>query len=178
MKTPPLKSKKCMSDVTPLIGQTVLHGLESPSVDNIFKVIDDQYENDPLGPTTMSAEEAPPVKRAYAVYGINVPTDVGYDIVQKEGRVKTKFVLDKYAKIDTESADSCSGYNISGGRIYETCDIDRITLVIALTTTIRYKHTSLPNIHHIQNISELVFSVLRNIYSYCNQNQFYKCYRT
>jgi len=92
-------------------------------------VIDSQYDNDPLGPRTTSSEEAPPVKRLCAVYGINVPTKVGYavcrpsSIVQKEGKVKPKLVLDTNTKIATSNnTDNDSGYTINEGKIYETRD--------------------------------------------------------
>jgi len=122
MKLPSFKGKKGATDYVPFSAQTVIHGMHDPGADSSI-LIDNQYENDPLGPRTMSALEAPPVKRVYAVYGINCPTDVGYAIcrpsgvVQKEGRVKPSFVLD--TNVRTENAD---GYTINKGRILETRD--------------------------------------------------------
>jgi len=121
MKLPSLEGREGATDYIPLSAQTVIHGLHG--ADNIFKVIDNQYENDPLGPRTMSALEAPPVKRVYAVYGINVPTDVGYvvrrssGVVQKEGKVKPSLVLD--TNVRTKNAD---GYTTNEGTIRETRD--------------------------------------------------------
>eukprot|EP00588_Corethron_pennatum_P032178 CAMPEP_0194340504 /NCGR_PEP_ID=MMETSP0171-20130528/86589_1 /TAXON_ID=218684 /ORGANISM="Corethron pennatum, Strain L29A3" /LENGTH=356 /DNA_ID=CAMNT_0039105479 /DNA_START=120 /DNA_END=1187 /DNA_ORIENTATION=+ len=126
VKIPQFESTGNTSNYVSLSGETVLRGVGNPRTDNIFTVIESQYENDPLGPRTISSEEAPPVKRVYVVYGINVPTDVGYAVcrprafVQKKGRLKPKFILDTSAKIASDDIDQSCGYTTSGGRIQET----------------------------------------------------------
>lgn len=69
----------------------------------VFKLIQDYYERDPLGPTTRSALDAPPVKRVRAIYGINVPTEVCAVyrhrpvVVVGDGLADSRYVVDTSA---------------------------------------------------------------------------------
>lgn len=93
--------------------------LKSEYLPRYREMLTDVYETDPLDPRGLSSREAPPVKRVKAVYGIDLPTEVGAvyrrrDIVQKEGRMMCLHEVDKSARID--SAD----YEIEDGLIMET----------------------------------------------------------
>lgn len=51
--------------------------MEREGLDDILGLIENVYDTDPVGPRTRSAMDAPPVKRIKAIYGKNLPTEVG-----------------------------------------------------------------------------------------------------
>eukprot|EP00934_Nitzschia_sp_Nitz4_P006898 Nitzschia sp. Nitz4//scaffold269_size25945//9125//11428//NITZ4_008288-RA/size25945-processed-gene-0.2-mRNA-1//1//CDS//3329544964//6888//frame0 len=44
---------------------------------SFLQSVESLYDSDPLGPRSRSAIDAPPVKRVHAIYGINIPTEIG-----------------------------------------------------------------------------------------------------
>ena len=87
-------------------------------------VLKECYETDPLGPRTVSAEDAPPVKRVKAIYGINLPTHVSAvfrrrNIIEGDGKVQNFHELDSSARLTGKMARN---FVIDKGVICETRD--------------------------------------------------------
>eukprot|EP00548_Thalassiothrix_antarctica_P009308 CAMPEP_0194155560 /NCGR_PEP_ID=MMETSP0152-20130528/65073_1 /TAXON_ID=1049557 /ORGANISM="Thalassiothrix antarctica, Strain L6-D1" /LENGTH=165 /DNA_ID=CAMNT_0038862533 /DNA_START=258 /DNA_END=755 /DNA_ORIENTATION=- len=90
-------------------------------------MVRDYYEDDPLGPRTTSALDAPPVKRVHAIYGINLKTEVcaifrrrPY-IVIGDDMADNRFIIDKETtKIEDGDNDMLNNYELNGGFLYET----------------------------------------------------------
>lgn len=86
----------------------------------IFReLLSNVYEKDALGPRTLSSSGAPPVKRVKAVYGIDLPTEIGAvyrrrNIVQREDRLKCLHEIDPSARIESTE------YEMKDGLIIET----------------------------------------------------------
>lgn len=89
-------------------------------MDNTLQFVQERYEtgdNDAarLGPRTRSAEDAPPVGRVYAVYGINLPTEVGgvyrrRSVLAEGGhRVEKLHELDDAARLKSNGDDNAQG---------------------------------------------------------------------
>jgi len=84
---------------------------------SIFDVHGEYYEQDPLGPLTKSALDAPPVNIVRSIYGINVPSEVGA-IYRKEpvvtigdNKADFRYRLDKsasFGKLDSSSGKDSS----------------------------------------------------------------------
>jgi hypothetical protein len=108
---------------------------------NMFDLYEEYYEQDPLGPTTKSALEAPPVSCVRAIYGINVPTEISA-VYRKEPVVTIgdsiadcRYMIDKSAAfpkrdgnegenerqiIDPRVEEMMEGYHMKDGIITET----------------------------------------------------------
>ena len=105
---------------------------------NMFDVDSEYYEHDPLGPSTTSALEAPPVNIVRSIYGINVPTEVSAVyrkepvVVIGDGKADRRYKIDKSAAFskttDAENVDDpriaamLEGYRLKDGIIEETPD--------------------------------------------------------
>jgi len=103
-------------------------------VDNMFDLVENVYEKDPLGPTKESSLDAPPVKCVRSIYGINVETEAG--AIYRKVPVVTvgdsvadhRYMLDTEACLNTSSGHDALKlkdlltYNIKGGIVYETPD--------------------------------------------------------
>jgi len=80
------------------------------------------YDSDSLGPRTLSSSEVPPVRRVKAIYGTNLPTEVGAvyrrgkDFVDDKRKVRNVFVLDTNAEL----VDETGRYVCEDGIIKET----------------------------------------------------------
>lgn len=101
-------------------GQELLHREGLPGV---FKLVRDCYDRDVLGPRGHSALEAPPVKRVTAIYGVNLPTEVGAiyrraNILKECHKIQKLHILDTTAKLKK----GASNYKITSGIILETKD--------------------------------------------------------
>jgi hypothetical protein len=76
-------------------------------VDNMFDLVENVYEGDPLGPTKESSLDAPPVNCVRSIYGINVPTEAG--AIYRKVPVVTvgdnvadhRYMLDTEARLNT-----------------------------------------------------------------------------
>ncbi len=83
--------------------------------ENLFDLHGEYYEQDPLGPLTKSALDAPPVNIVRSIYGINIPSEVGA-VYRKEpvvtigdNKADFRYRLDKsatFAKLDSSSKDA------------------------------------------------------------------------
>jgi hypothetical protein len=91
----------------------------------ICSLIGSVYDNDPLGPRTLSAVEAPPVRRIKAVYGINLPTEVGCVYRRHKGFVDSDHKLKNIHVVDTSAkfVGHAPGYTCDGGIILETPNV-------------------------------------------------------
>ena len=91
-------------------------------VNTTLNAIQKEYDADPLDPRGRTSSERPPVKRIKAVYGINLPTEVGAvyrrrpAVVDREDSVLNLHRLDTDARV----VDKNSGYITKGGKILET----------------------------------------------------------
>lgn len=105
-------------------------------VDNMFNLVENVYEGDPLGPTKESSLDAPPVKCVRSIYGINIPTEVGA-IYRKvpvvtvgDNKADCRYELDKSARFrpttklrtreDAWARLNLLTYRITDGVIFET----------------------------------------------------------
>ena len=76
--------------------------LRNEGFDKALKCVSNVYDVDPLEPR--NGQKAPPVKNIKAVYGINLPTEVGAvyrrrkAVLEKKNKVVSMFKLDRYAK--------------------------------------------------------------------------------
>jgi hypothetical protein len=102
----------------------------------IWELLQENYENDPLGPATRSSSDAPPVKRVRAIYGINLPTEVcavyrhRKAVVIGDDMADSRYILDKKAKFPDMHDEAVTsnewakknlwGYQMKDGRILET----------------------------------------------------------
>jgi hypothetical protein len=104
--------------------------------DPIWKLLQERYEGDPLGPTTLSALEAPPVKRIRSIYGINLQTEVCAVyrhrpvVVVGDDLADSRYVLDSDATFpplnhcsvfdNPWAKENLKDYKMIRGRIFET----------------------------------------------------------
>jgi hypothetical protein len=82
------------------------------------KLLEEVYEADPLQPRVLSSDEAPPVDRVKAVYGIGLPTEISAvyrrrNIVQQKDRIMSLHELDPLARIESKD------FRIEDGLILE-----------------------------------------------------------
>lgn len=76
--------------------------LRKEGFDKALKCVSNVYDVDPLEPR--NGQKAPPVKNIKAVYGINLPTEVGAvyrrrkAVVEKKNKVVSMYKLDRHAK--------------------------------------------------------------------------------
>ena len=96
--------------------------IEREGLNNTLQMIKDVYDGDNplLGPRTNSSSDPPPVKRVHAIYGINLPTEIGAiykrkDCCLSEEKLKNLYKLDKKATVDSKT-----GYLIKDGLLMET----------------------------------------------------------
>ena len=102
--------------------------LEMEGLYDAIGLVEDTYSNDPMGPNSLSAYHAPPVKKVTAIFGINLNTEVSgvykrspsvrISMSSTRHKVQQMFVLDKDARLSKKghSKHLC----IDGGVIYET----------------------------------------------------------
>jgi hypothetical protein len=104
--------------------------LENEGMARTLDFVHNRYEKDALGPRTLSASDAPPVKRVIAIFGINRPTEVGAvyrrrAVFMQPGDQNT---LEKLHRLDSSSRIKTSfkvgGKSLRGGVIMETPESD------------------------------------------------------
>mmetsp|Transcript_6364 Transcript_6364/g.15050 ORF Transcript_6364/g.15050 Transcript_6364/m.15050 type:complete len:745 (-) Transcript_6364:627-2861(-) len=125
------------NEYVPLSGQAILRaeGLG----DTFVALTRDKYnrEVDPVGPRDRSSAERPPVKRTFAIYGINLDTEVakvckrvsGYleDDTPHEKQARPRFEIDDQTKL-YEAASG--GHKLEDGTLWEdysTAQVDLLT---------------------------------------------------
>lgn len=93
-------------------GYTAVSGynlLAAEGLNHIFDTMDQVYENDLVDPRGLSSIRSPPVRSIKAIYGVNLPTEVGtvYKRQQAVLKIKTRptsvFVPDKKAILHLEN---------------------------------------------------------------------------
>jgi hypothetical protein len=94
--------------------------MEREGLNNTLSFIKEAYDDDDLLPRSYSSEDPPPIKRIHAIYGINLPTEVGAIYTRRDAclspnRLSSLYSPDKKAHIATNT-----GYSISGGILMET----------------------------------------------------------
>ena len=91
-------------------------------MDNVLKFIKSRYEDDPIGPRTRSALDAPPVSRIIAIFGVNKPTEIGAVyrrrclLVKDDHKVEKMHTLDPSARLVSNKG----GLTLKGGVLLET----------------------------------------------------------
>lgn len=118
--------------------------LQAEGIDKqVFKLLKNRYENDPLGPRTKSSHDAPPVKKVIAIYGINRPTEVSAiycrapaQIVLPGGSKESTFVLDTRGRL-SQGTVAAKSYQVSGGIIQETKNTPQVMNEPGGKTTVR-----------------------------------------
>lgn len=93
---------------------------EREGLNDWLRFVKTHYDGDKHRPRNYSSRDPPPVKRIHAMYGINVPTEIGcvysrQDTCASEKMLQSRYVPDKKAIID----ESC-GYIVEDGVIMET----------------------------------------------------------
>ncbi|KAL3937493.1 MAG: hypothetical protein SGARI_002102 [Bacillariaceae sp.] len=94
--------------------------MEREGLAHMLSFVKNAYDEDDLGPRTISSEDPPPIKRIHAIYGVNLPTEVGAiykrkDTCESEHRLASLYKPDKKAFIAKNT-----GYSIAGGVLMET----------------------------------------------------------
>ena len=96
--------------------------LANEGMDNVLKFIKSRYEDDPIGPRTRSALDAPPVSRIIAIFGVNKPTEIGAVyrrrclLVKDDHKVEKMHTLDPSARLVSNKG----GLTLKGGVLLET----------------------------------------------------------
>ena len=99
--------------------------LQNEKLDLTLSLVRERYNGDPMGPCTLSADRPPPVRRVKAVYGINLPTEVGAVYRRQKACVLGPGAVQKLQMLDTKVRNSKlyngnRAYKIQDGRIMET----------------------------------------------------------
>lgn len=86
-----------------------------------LQCIKGSYDGDRLGPRTLSSEEPPPVKRIHAIYGINLPTEIGAAYRRNDTCISANHLESLYEPDNMATIDKAStGYLMKGGVLFET----------------------------------------------------------
>ena len=93
---------------------------EREGLQESLRYIKRDYDNDKYCPRNYSVIDPPPISRIHAIYGVNLPTEVGcvysrQDICLSDTLLQSLYAPDKKAIIGKNT-----GYRISGGLIMET----------------------------------------------------------
>lgn len=112
--------KKGKSDYRTVLADGLL---KSEGLDNALALIKECYDTDEIGPLSISSSQPPPVRRVKAVYGINLPTEVGAvyrrtNIIPLEGHVQGLHELDSSVRLSA-NLSAKSGYRVKDGIVYE-----------------------------------------------------------
>lgn len=94
--------------------------MEREGLGYMLDFVKEVYDGDALLPRSLSSEDPPPVHRVHAIYGINLPTEIGaiynrQDTCLSENRLESLYTPDRRSHIDTRS-----GYSVSAGVLMET----------------------------------------------------------
>jgi len=120
-------------------GKSLLFG---EGMNYIFDVMKDNYDSDPLGPRTRSAKDPPPVKRVKAIYGVNLPTEVGAvyrraSLFLESGKLQRLHELDKSATMKKNK----DAYKIQNGIIMELKTSPQVIVGPNLAEDRTYNHS-------------------------------------
>jgi pimeloyl-ACP methyl ester carboxylesterase len=93
--------------------------MEREGLSYMFDFVKSAYDGDKLLPRSLSSEDAPPVHRVHAIYGINLPTEIGA-IYTRQDTCLTENRLQSLYKPDKAHIDTSTGYSIVDGILFET----------------------------------------------------------
>jgi hypothetical protein len=93
---------------------------EREGLEEHLRFIKNKYDNDKYRPRMISAVDPPPIKRIHAIYGVNLPTEVGCVYSRQDSCLSDRMLQSLYVPDKKASIDKDSGYAISGGLILET----------------------------------------------------------
>lgn len=115
--SPTLNIRKSRKRFQEISGHNILH---YEGLDNYMSRIHDIYDRDgQLGPRSVSANDPPPVSRVHAIYGINVPTEIGGVYHRMNSCSNPIKVMNVYAP-DPKASLSHTDYRIKNGLLMET----------------------------------------------------------
>jgi len=135
--TPEIQSTRAYNDTdpsyVPLSGQAILRaeGLEKTMV----KVVREIYGKDPMDSRVACASDRPPVKRIYAIYGINVDTEVSKMCCRAPCYYENDTPQEKYARarfrVDTQTklGTNAGGHKLKKGALMEDASTPQINLL-------------------------------------------------
>lgn len=106
-------------------GYDILHAEHMTGVVEHMK---QEYEKDPLDPRGLSSEAPPPVRTIKAIYGINVPTEVGAIFKRRTAILGNTQKVENYCKPDMKVTlnGNDGDHVIKNGVIYE-CGSETVT---------------------------------------------------
>ena len=114
---PTLKIRKRNQGFQEISGHDLLH---HEGLDAYLDNIKDIYDRDSmLGPRSVSSCDPPPVSRVHAIYGINLPTEIGGVYHRKNSCSNPVRVMNVYAP-DPKATLSHSEYIVKNGLLMET----------------------------------------------------------
>ena len=93
---------------------------EREGLENTMRFIKRTYDDDEYGPRNSSSMDPPPVKRVHAIYGVNLPTEVGCVYSRQDSCLSDSVLQSLYAPDMKAKIGKNTGYKISGGLIMET----------------------------------------------------------
>jgi len=102
--------------------------LTNEGMSRILDFVHNRYEKDALGPRTLSAADAPPVKRVIAIFGVNRPTEVGAVYRRRAAVIQLGIqnTMEKLHRLDSssriKSSSKAGGISMRGGLILETSE--------------------------------------------------------
>jgi hypothetical protein len=112
------------------------------------------YDDDPFDPRGKSSIDAPPISRIQAIYGINLPTEVGAIYRRRKKCVERPLETTRYRTLDTKAQlDGAGGYRVQNGIILETKDtLYRIASANGLETVCRSGDGTVPywSLQHVR----------------------------
>lgn len=82
--------------------------------------IKNKYDCDKYRPRNLSSRDPPPIKRIHAIYGVNIPTEVGCVYTRQDTCVSEKMLQSLYVPDKKAIIEKNTGYIVSGGVIMET----------------------------------------------------------
>ncbi len=96
--------------------------IEREGLLSTLQMVKDVYDSDSsLDPRNKSSYDPPPVKRIHAIYGINLPTEIGSIYKRKDTCFSESKVMNLY-KLDAKATlgDKSDGFVVKGGILMET----------------------------------------------------------
>lgn len=96
--------------------------LANEGMEKLLKFTKTYYEDDPIGPRTRSAIDAPPVNKIIAIFGVNRPTEIGAVYRRRCLLVKDNHQIEKMHTLDPSArlATRKGGLTLKGGILLET----------------------------------------------------------
>lgn len=93
---------------------------EREGLDDQLRFIKSKYDGDKHRPRNYSARDPPPVSRIHAIYGINLPSEIGCVYARQDTCISEKVLQSLYVPDKKATIDKNSGYIVNEGMIMET----------------------------------------------------------